>query len=166
MNTGGNALLLRERVATILEAHKHGILKIDRDGRIFDITLALHPLDDLLACEHPLTLQDPFDDITHDTRLIAPFFECVETAPNKYETCVLDKFVVCRCGVRLAGKKLLNAFSHFSEMHRGAVALECKVRKIAGILDADVGRFYPPPLAKRISPDTLRNDEPASDDVV
>src|SRR3989344_6802938 len=98
----GGMNLFRERVAAVSLAHEHAVLQINRDGRLLYVALSLDALDDLFARERPLALQYSFDDITHDSRLVAPLLECVETAADEDETGVLNELVVGRRGMRRA----------------------------------------------------------------
>ena len=83
MSSGSS--LLGKIVATVGIPREHSVLQIYCDGRIFHIALAFYAFDDFAACERTFALQDAFDNIAHDTRLISPLLERVEPTADEDE---------------------------------------------------------------------------------
>src|SRR3989338_5774969 len=153
--------LFCQSVLPVGRSYKHVVLQVDGNRRVFHVALAFHALDDFFACEGAFTLQYPRDDVAHDARLVAPFFERVEPAADEDKAPVLDELVVGGCGVGLASEKLLDAFGDFGKVHRRTVALERKVCEIARVLDTHMRRVLAAPFTQRVAADALRYEKPA-----
>src|SRR3990167_7154244 len=72
--------LFCQSVLPVGRSYKHVVLQVDGNRRVLHVALALHALYDFLACEGAFALQYPRDDVAHDARLVAPFFEQIGRA--------------------------------------------------------------------------------------
>ncbi len=97
------------------------ILKIDRDGVLFDVALLHHFVDDFFFREWAVFLDYSANDFFDHARHISPLGKRVETASDENESFVFDELVVSRRHMSLFVEKFLNLLRYFAEMNRRAV---------------------------------------------
>src|SRR3989344_9596175 len=141
------------------------ILKINKNGVLFDVTFFEHFLNDFFFGQRAFFGENAADDVLNHARHVAPFGESVETASNENKALVLDELVVSSGHVSLLIEILGNSLGHFFEMDRRTVLPNDEEGVVAHTLSIDVGRRGSAPLAERILANLVRNAKPSLDNL-
>src|SRR3989344_1000027 len=130
---------LGQCICVILQLFKvFRILKVDYDGIFFHIPFFQYFFYYFFFGEWTILFQNIFDDVTHDTHRISPFFQSIKAATNKDEARIFYKFVVSRGHMSFFIEYFTDKASYFTEVYRRAMPTDHEVSIIPDTTRADV----------------------------